>query len=662
MQLRQRKFTAATASPSKPILAINTQVPVKPEASVANQHPSSAPVGTRQERGIPPTYQATDRYCEKLAELMNSPTWRTENPGPHIANLPVPQSPNVGYGNTQSPLPPNYEDTVSKNQRQEDSGRVINGSPQNAPSPPGCGTVADEIQLGHDIEAIRILSIHPFLEMPEAPNNTYIISAAVSSKFSQSQEGLSGQMQRVGVTKKRDDVLRRTTEDSGIPIGGSQDDGQWNDSKKDPQISPRPVCSPDNVCKIRNEESQKAENCARQLMERDEAIESINNSFRSPRRCGQTAPNEKQRFEGLLERLHGQYPLQDSYECPDLVDPAIISFGPKRNVLDTPTKRSRRHRSDSGYASPSVYSRPSTRAQSRVDCGSFENLGPAATCIQHQEGESNYFAPESPTKNQTLNPAAKEFSSTSDKNLPPGKGIGLVRPSIPSNLWLPPKETGEILSPISPLRFDTAFHTPPETWFPSLANINNRIPIPSGPLNSFPDTLPPIGGFSGTAGSYLPDLGITGPAHPPAPFPWLSSGLSPLSGNGPVPGIIPPSTNGPFHQQLPSLAACNNPAHQVMIPFSLPELAPAAPPSLIPQRLPEQFPMQMTPQSSFGGLSIHKNVRKPKVPNTKGQQNWELMHELRRMHEPGYAQRCKEKQKKRYMKQLEKSGCMGTES
>ncbi|KKY31067.1 hypothetical protein UCDDA912_g08991 [Diaporthe ampelina] len=53
-----------------------------------------------------------------------------------------------------------------------------------------------------------------------------------------------------------------------------------------------------------------------------------------------------------------------------------------------------------------------------------------------------------------------------------------------------------------------------------------------------------------------------------------------------------------------------------------------------------------------------KNVPKPKVPNTTGQQYWEYWHELRRTFEPGYAQKSKQNQQKRYMKQqIHKNEC-----
>lgn len=146
-------------------------------------------------------------------------------------------------------------------------------------------------------------------------------------------------------------------------------------------------------------------------------------------------------------------------------------------------------------------------------------------------------------------------------------------------------------------------------------------------------------------------------------------GLPPFS--GPVPGLchapgfglagLASSSSGllaanmpsPFHQQLPSLGLCCNANHQAMNAFRPSALHDVVPPVLAPQT--------PGPLVSLAGLTpstvpfIPKHVPKPKVPNTTGQQNWELMHELRRMNEPGYAQRCKEKQKKRFMKQLEKT-------
>ncbi|KAJ4396509.1 hypothetical protein N0V93_000728 [Gnomoniopsis smithogilvyi] len=423
------------ARPSRPNLTLDTQPPLRPLAN--DTCARSAPVGTRQDKGFAPMYQAGDIHCAKLAEMMNSPTWRSQNPAAYI-----------GHTYVQHPPPSSEETPQTVSYHKEhvtQSSRTTGLAKQD--SHYSCST-GEVLRLGRRGDDIEILGIQSFLESPESSNNTFIISAAIS------QQGLRPH--------------------EAFPDNLSSQHGHSPHSLSLSTISPRQNET------VRQEMGLKLEDSVQKIMEQDDAIQSINNSLRSPNRRRQATSDEQQRFRGLLDRLHqrSQEGNCNQSQAASFVDPAIIAYIPKQASPGTPTKRTTRHRSDSGYASPSIYSRPSTRTQSRTgressDCADLDIIR-----VEHQKGGSHDSGfDESPSKNSVLNPTAKEFSFSSASN--------------------------------------------------------------TSPVKKFP--------------------------------------------------FIP------------------------------------------------------------------KHVPKPKVPNTTGQQNWELMHELRRMNEPGYAQRCKEKQKKRFMKQLEKT-------
>lgn len=605
------------ARPSRPKLTIDTQPPAHgiPQGPCAQ----SAPVGTRQERGIAPMYQAGDRHCAKLAEMMDSPTWRSQNLAPHMGLSQV----------QRPPLPPDDQDAQTVYSQKEDASSLIRSNRLSTQNPYNGHPTSEVVHLGRCGYDIDILGIQPFLEASKTPSHAFIISAAVSRGAQQSHETCSDDADDDDDSAGHQDSLHRSV------------------------ASTR---SPRELRGIRQAMGQKLEDAAKEAMERDDAIQSINDSLRSPNRQRRVTPDEQQRFKGLLDRLHQRGQEEDPKPEPtaSFIDPAIISFVPKKTAPGTPTKQRSRNRSDSGYTSSSGYSRPGTRAQSRTRRENSVRADSVDIRIEHQKITSyDSGFDESPPKNSLLNPTAKEFSVSNSTEASPVKKIVSSRSPASRRVFEPSQQPQGLLGAFPASQTYPTIQATQEPWHPPQPSATN----PSMTLASLQQ-----GVLSGILPSWT---NIPGAGVPPiAPI-----GLPPFSGNIPTlgqapgfglsgittsPGFGPASTPGPFHQQLPSFGTCCNPSHQTMSAFSPPALQ-----GIIPQPLAAQT---AAPSGPLTGLTpsavpfIPKHVPKPKVPNTTGQQNWELMHELRRMNEPGYAQRCKEKQKKRYMKQLEKTG------
>lgn len=575
-------------------------------------------MGTRQEKGIPPLYQLVDRHCEKLAEMMNSPTWRSQNPGAHLVNPSVKFSASVISNDHQGRGPITseegiYDDVHDEHELEDDNFSI------HVPSSSSGTTLVDEVQLSRDSEVVRLIGLHPFLKTPDG---TYILSAATSSNASSPRDASHGEMWRVKLSQRRIGTRSEPFKESERPPTGAGREDSGDD------------------CIHIKTKSEELEDDARELMKQDEAIRSISHSLR-PGRCQvrATSPDEKQRFGGILERLRNQRSAQRLSDNPSLGDPAVIAFAPQAEDSTDVTMRSEHERSDSGYASQ------------RRERGSSGASSTEAFKVQHLQGGSNDSGYESPSKNSTLNPAAKEFSSGSKRSSPVKPSV-FPRPAhIDSKFWFPPPLPPGLAVLNPPCLNDPISNPIQPPWYSPMANANPSL-IPfgaaqSGLLPPFPSTLTP------------PGLGIPGPVPSLASFTGL--GLSPghcqPCVHGSIPGLAAPCYHGPFHQQMPSLMTCNNPTHQGLPSFNPPVVAPPlqAPPAITTLPVHVAAPAQASP----GTVSLPKHVPKPKVPNTTGQQNWELMHELRRTHEPGYALKCKEKQKKRHLKQLEKTGGSG---
>lgn len=601
---------------SRPKLTIDTQPPPRPVAHDACAQ--SAPAGTRQEKGFAPMYQAGDRHCAKLAEMMGSPTWRSQNLAPYMGL----------HQAQQSSLSPIDQDTEAMQFQREYAASLLRTTRLPTKNSHNMRPTSELVHLGRSGHEIEILGIQPFLEASETSSNTFIISAAVSQGALHSHETLRGD----------DDDL---------------DDHQG--SLHSPIDSER---SPGELQGMWQGQEQKLENNAKNVRERDDAVQSINDSLWSPNHRRRVTPDEQQRFRGLIDRLHQRPGRQEEDPKPkraaSFIDPAIISFLPKKTTPGTPTKRRNRNRSDSGYTSSSGHSRPSTRADLRTGREACGSVDPVDIRIEHQNiGSHDSGFEESPPKNSCLNPTAKEFSVSNFSEASPVKKSISIRSPTSRRVFVPSQQSQVPLGTLPASQTYPTIQTSQGPWYPLQSNMSNpsmtlaslQHGVSSGIIPSWTEI--PGAGIPNMAPMGMPPFSshVRGLGHPPG------FGLPGLTTS---PGLGPVNTSGPFHQQLPSLGTCCNPSHQTMTAFSPPALH-----GMIPQPLAPQTPGPSVPLAGLtppAGPFVSKHVPKPKVPNTTGQQNWELMHELRRMNEPGYAQRCKEKQKKRYMKQLEKTG------
>ncbi|KUI74090.1 hypothetical protein VM1G_09942 [Cytospora mali] len=691
---RQGRGNTTTARSSRPILTIDTRAPPKPGIDFSSS--KSAPVGTRQEQGIPPMYQHADRYCTKVAEMMNTPTWRSQRPGPAI----------VDDSTSHSPIE-DIDYPQASDHRKENNFDGVNNSFHDGKRQKRNQHIADEAYLGYDGdgdgEAMSILGIHPFLETPETPESsadTFLISASVCHSASSPIVAVLGEIHSLKTPKKRAGIQSKTAEDEEVSERSREDDCLC-DYKESTQSSPRSVSNSPSHIRARkqkdNEEHMAREEEAKEkvrdiheLMGRDEAIESVGFDQISPRRQRPATPEEERRFRGLLGRLQPQR-AGDQAESSTLVDPAIISFAKKHHecrggsnlmaqlrAAEERYLEEHRHRtrSDSGYESPTIYSRPSTRAQSRIRKKSSDNAGAEPLSIQHQKFGSNDSGFDSPSKHSTLNPAAKEFSFTSVASGSPTKRGRLARPPVSADVYSQPQQH-RMSNPYCPSeRLGAGFQAPGIGGLPNhVTGPISHTPMPALTQNC-PNILSQTGNFPNAMLPPPPGLGFPGAFPSLGGAPGLVPGLAPPPGFGvpafcsppglaSTPGLVPPGPAGPFHPQVPVTASCNNPAHQSISPFnsahisSVPPITPLPPPappvSLVPQITNAPLPPPAAPAAPVAVPFIRKNVPKPKVPNTTGQQHWEYVHEMRRMYEPGYAQKSKANQQKRFMKQLNKS-------
>ncbi|KUI58508.1 hypothetical protein VP1G_05792 [Cytospora mali] len=691
---RQGRGSTATARSSRPILAIDTRAPPKPGVDFSSSQ--SAPAGTRQEQGIPPMYQHADRYCAKVAEMMNTPTWRSQRPGPAI----------VDDSTTHSPIE-DIDYPQTSDDRNENNLSRFNSSFHDGRRQKKDQHVTDEACLGYDGEAMSILGIHPFLETSETPESsadTFLISASVCHNSSSPIVAVIGEIHSLETPKKRAGIQSKTAKDEDVAEHLQEDDCLC-DYKESAQSSPQSIS--DSLGHIRaRKQKEDAEYLAREeaakekvrdiqkLMERDEAIESANFDHISPRRRRPATPEEERRFRGLLGRLQPQR-TGDQTENSTLRDPAIISFAKKHHegygggnlmaqlrAAGEKYLEEHRHRtrSDSGYESPTTYSRPSTSAQSRIRQKSSDNAGAEPLSVQHQKFESNDSGFDSPSKHSTLNPAAKEFSLTNVASGSPTKRGRLARPPVSLDVYSQPQQHHMINPSFSSDRLGAGFQAPRIGGLPNhVTGPISHITMPALAQNS-PSILSQTSNLPNAMLPPPPGFGYPGAFSSLGGAPGLVPGLAPPPGFGvpafcsppglaSTPGLVPPGPAGPFHPQIPATSSCNNPAHQSISPFnsahvsSVPPITPLPPPappvSLVPQITNAPLPPPAAPAAPVMVPFIRKNVPKPKVPNTTGQQHWEYVHEMRRMYEPGYAQKSKANQQKRFMKQqLNKSGGM----
>ncbi|KAG6359466.1 hypothetical protein INS49_012987 [Diaporthe citri] len=693
--LQQIQGNTAMSRFVRPKLTIDTRVHSKPNVDPLSTQ--SAPAYPRQERGVPPMHQAVDRYCTKVAEMMNSPTWRSQRPGPNVVDDSTPSEP-LGPHDAYTPnsLGSCVEDDGECHSIREHGD--VNGTLSDLARQRTLRRHADSgISLGRDAEAMSILGIHPFSEIPNRPANAFIISAAVSNGAAHSRGTIYGELQPVMFPRQRPDIQSKTAEDelsfdltSEDEYLGSLETG-FQSSRRSLSHSPS---QPENVEILNDQELIEGEKAKKnkereihQLMERDEAIKSVNSQHASPRRNRRPDPEDKSRFQGLLGRLRydAEALTDDRADMVALNDPAIVSFAPKKSAQYSsneefaprrhieekcPPKGSHHTSSDSGYASPTTRSRPSTRTQSRSRPGTSDEIGSEPVTIQHGDVDSKDFEPDRPSKFSTLNPAAKVFSSANDHSASPKKRGGLAPAPVPDHAFFSPL--------LAQAQFGTGIQSQNFGY--------NALPNFGSPLTNLALTQP---GLLQLSSALIPqNSSFPQPILPPPPGLGLTANLPPgIQSPGTMPGLplLPPpsrvtlpglahspglmSTSGPissdftgaFHQQLPTIPSCNNPAHQSAPAFNgtpgfpaptMPQLAPPVPPtSMLSPNHGAPVPPPLAPVAPVVNPIFRKNVPKPKVPNTTGQQYWEYWHELRRTFEPGYAQKSKQNQQKRYMKQ-----------
>lgn len=614
-------------------------------------------MGTRLERGIPPMYQVGDRHCEKLAEMMNSPTWRSQNSGPHLVRPAMMSGASVTSSRSQGLGTNHSDEAIYDDQGSDEELRNDRSSTHPASSPSSGTTFVNELQLARFGESIRLIGLDPFLKSPEG---TFVLSAAASRGRDTPQEALYGEMRRVQVSQRYTSA-QSEAEESDEAFAGEREENTLNSCGDDRLVTlhtDRPLTDICNGIKATNGNPNDDNE---EPIGHNEATKSIKtNLWPGDRHVRAASPDEKQRFGGLIQRLRQQTPAQVSSDHPPLGDPANTAFAPKVEDSSNIAKRSEHVRSDSGYASPSVSSRPSTGPFRRPGRESSGSTGAECFKVQHFRRESNDAALESSCQNSMLNPTAKEFSSAGGKGGSPSKPSLLTRPPIDSNLWIPPQHHSGFAVPSPPSRPNPALYTVQSSWQPVQTNTSTPLmdfgPLQPGLSPPFPGVIPQMGEFMGGVMPPLPGLGIAGPVPQVAPFTSLSPGSYQPCSHGPM---LAPCHHGPFHQQLPNLMTCNNPTHQGLSPFASPAINPSLPATVMAQASAAGLPGHVAGQPVPGSAPLLKHVPKPKVPNTTGQQNWELVHELRRMHEPGYAQKCKEKQRKRYQKQIDKTGGPG---
>ncbi|KAI3398428.1 hypothetical protein diail_9248 [Diaporthe ilicicola] len=496
---------------------------------------------------------------------------------------------------------------------------------------------------------------------------------------------------------ERSDVQSKTDEDD-LSFEQAHEDGSWK-YETGSQSSPRSLTqSPDDSQSMEahheqdtvgsEERKRNKERDIHQLMERDEAIKSVNSQHSSLRRHGRPDPEDRQRFQGLLGRLRCEIHAldDDSTDRPNLNDPTTVSFAPKegsqhstnnelsaqphaaeRNYLG---KKDRHADSDSGYVSHATYSRPSTRAQSRSRRGTSDDVGSEPTAFQRGIFDKKDSRLDSTSNHSTLNPTAKEFSSVNDHNLSLGKRFEVPPLPVPDHAFFPLQQAQGQFG---------ANSQSPGLGFTALSNFGsplaNLVLTQPGLPQLFSATLPQASPFAQAIMPTPPGFGLTANLPPAVQSPGITSGLPLLSppstmgipGLANSPGLVPPAVpissefTGAFHHQLPNFSSCNNPAHHTLGAFSstqgfqapvMPQLAPPVPPaSMLSPGQSASVPPPITPAVPAVNPIFGKNVPKPKVPNTTGQQYWEYWHELRRTFEPGYAQKSKQNQQKRYMKQ-----------
>lgn len=702
---------------SRPNLTLDTQASPTSNSSGDGPGVVSAPVGTRQEQGVAPLHQIGDRHVAKLAEMMESPTWRSQNPGPHVRS----DAPALSYNQAhlgsdirngapalrhinQTQIHGSYVRTEAAglgfSKVRENNSRAAHATGQalqsyqtRQPAP-----TAEDLRLGlspvgHEV---KVLGIQPFPKTPETSDNTFIISATVSQqRFMEQAKRLHLQEHFIDAGKKSQKNGGNAAITSQAPAAHS-DGGVHINCRDEPQNR-----GPIGALKTGLEHSSKDVHIA---MEPGKISWSNDRSQRSTKET----PEDTERFNKMMNRLKPGRNQQESAEKTSPVDPAILSF--KKAGPSTPHKSDdiSRVRSDSGYTS--LHSRFNSLSMSTQPSTRASMSGSTRPSICGGEASGSADTEDSPSKSSMLNPAAKEFAIAKSNNASPAKQGVLGRPTIFTPAQQVQGMMGGVpqpqISPMQPLQgpwltplasqyaqaapqHPQAPHYPRVPQYPQAAQHNPQVAVlnqalmqqlesmqldamnqhamlqsampramPQGPMltpiqqGALPGTLPNWGNLPGQVVPTMTSINTMTPSLMSLSQP---SGLGHAS-MGSSPAHVHTNSASPFHQQLDAitLPQCYVPAQQNMSSYA--GLAPAAPLAGIAAPQNTGSIGSQTVLTASAAPFIPKHVPKPKVPNTTGQQNWELMHELRRMNEPGYAQKCKEKQKRRFQKQLERTG------
>lgn len=695
--LQKTQGNTAMSRLVRPQLTIDTRAHTKPNVDPFSTQ--SAPACTRQERGIPPIQYTVDRHCTKVSEMMNSPTWRSQRPGPEVVDDSTPaESLGPHDADNTNPLGPCFQDDREWHSVGEYEN--FNGAfPNLTRREPGQRRHADSaISLGRDAEAMRILGIHPFSKTPDSPADTFIISASVPHGAAYPDGAVYGELQPVLIPRKHPDIQSKTAEDDLSFELTSEDDYLGSHEAGFPS-SPRSLSQ--SLGQLENRElpnekdvsgkektKQDLERDIHQLMERDEAIKSVNFCQQAcPRHDRRSDPEDKLRFRGLLGRLRCEAEALTD-DCTDKItlhDPAIVSFAPKKSSqhssnkkLDAqphtedkkfPAKGKHHTSSDSGYASPSAHLIPFTGAPSMSRHGTSDEFGSEPVTIPPGKVDSKNSEPGRSSNFSRLNPAAKAFSSANGHSVSPKKRGGVTPAPVNNCDFLSPSlaqaQFGtEIQSQCLGYNGLPKVSSPLTNWALERLGLLQLSSTLVPQISPFPQAvMPSPPGISMTANlpPGIQSPGTNLPLLPPPPGSGLPGGLANSPGFVSTPGPILSDIMGPFHQQLATIPSCNNPAHQGAPAFSatqgfpvptVPQLPPPAPPaSMLSPNHRAPVPLPMAPAVPTVNPILRKSVPKPKVPNTTGQQYWEYWHELRRTFEPGYAQKSKQNQQKRYMKQ-----------
>lgn len=629
MPYNQPSFSQGRAS--KPRLTVNTRSTFKS----GSREPvvQSAPVGTRQEKGILPMYQAGDRHCAKVAEMMSSPTWRTQNTTKadnvkprSMLNVPA-QSMTTSRGQTFSGNDPLE---TFKSLAGDFLDHIVVDLERDG---------QEKIHLGHGHEGLDILGIHRFPETTEATKNTFIISAAIPPRHFTSQSSLPswtiGGHNHARDMRVEDVITLKETHKAQVAADCSSIRHKQSRNSHFPGYRASDTDEP------------------RKMIGQDQAIKPMNyqnQRLQSPPRRRLDSPGDNQRFKGLLDRLHHQFPeTKQSHEVVSLNDPAIIACVPRKTQPAGSTLAKKQRRTDSGYVSSSD---SASRGRSRLTHHASEDFEKFTASAENKSHASNDSAYQSPSKKSTLNPTAKEFSSSGAS---PAKSIHSSHLSISNKLSEPRQQYSGFLADSGSSQFASALHQTSGSWVPPLSNISDPSVSIQHLSIGFPSIQSSVSAarFSTNSGGsvMIPPLRVSPPYGGMHGDPGMGFGLDwaapavHLPINVATSSVDPLAVPEPFHQQIPTVFQCNVPAHQFLGAGNSPSLSTGSISNIASATL-----------HAGSAPFIPKHVPKPKTPNTTGQQNWELMHELRRMNEPGYALKCKGKQKKRYMKQLEKSG------